>query len=562
MRKIKILTLLTLILGSIVITQAQTRSDCFKKYGSAAAWPDDCKCKSCPYEDFKALNDCLCAVKEKKSSSSANYKNESEENEENKESEKSESFETPVNLTRLKSDLYETKALLERTGQTDTEEYRKTVASINAVEQQLSRKNSSYSGTSNSSKPTYSQTMRETQLEIDRVERTYDQAGKVIGNTIGSAIVAGIEARERREKAEREKRKREAELRKRKRAVNTNNFNDYVESAVEQMRAYYRASKEEQDKSLKEWIKAVQKGTSTAIYDYLMNYPIIPQELRFLAGGLLLCSYNGIPQNKWSSQQPYPSCPDMGTPSWLTGKEDPGYFSLDKRWDPCFCDEEYIRPSSYTYYRLANGGKKLANLIEESYWKYLSLYDKYYYPYTNKTIRYKASELEELLALKNIYKYPFELRLNLSSKPKLNLPDSLRLTGKLVIDYYDDGLYEHNKTIKIPQSADIDELEIVFPDIENETESDIIDFKIIGGQSIRKLHIENRTLKSLINFNKEYPHIINITIKPMEVKQYRKMVKRLEVEAEELVKQGKLAKVTFESYRYRRIGGPAYKVIE
>ena len=79
-------------------------------------------------------------------------------------------------LTELKGDLLETKAMLERTGQTDTEEYRKTVASLNAVEQQLSRRNNDYSGTSRPTKPTYSQTMRETQREINRTNQAFDQA--------------------------------------------------------------------------------------------------------------------------------------------------------------------------------------------------------------------------------------------------------------------------------------------------------------------------------------------------------------------------------------------------
>lgn len=179
MRKIKTLTFLILMLGSITSIYAQ-KSDCWDKY-PIKALPDDCWCESCPHGgDFKKLMDCLCAEKEKQSSSSAKSKNESEENEETKEGEKSESLETPINLTRLKSDLYETKAMLERTGQTDTEEYRKIVASINAVEQQLSRKNNSYSGTSNSNQSIYSQTMRQTQREIDRANNSFNQMNSLV----------------------------------------------------------------------------------------------------------------------------------------------------------------------------------------------------------------------------------------------------------------------------------------------------------------------------------------------------------------------------------------------
>ena len=65
MRKLKLLTLLALMLGSIVTTQAQTRSDCYEEYGTPKAWPNGCNCESCPYDAFKALIDCLCEENKK-----------------------------------------------------------------------------------------------------------------------------------------------------------------------------------------------------------------------------------------------------------------------------------------------------------------------------------------------------------------------------------------------------------------------------------------------------------------------------------------------------------------
>lgn len=48
-----------LLIGSMATTQAQ-ESDCYKKHGSATAWPDDCTCESCSHEGLKALKECLC----------------------------------------------------------------------------------------------------------------------------------------------------------------------------------------------------------------------------------------------------------------------------------------------------------------------------------------------------------------------------------------------------------------------------------------------------------------------------------------------------------------------
>ena len=185
MRKIKLLTLLALLLGSIVTTQAQ-KSDCHKKYGSAAAWPDDCNCQSCLYEDFKALNDCLCAEKEKQSNSSASSNSENPQNKETKEEEKSEFSEAPVNLTQLRNDLYKTKEMLEQTGQTNSEDYQKTLDMISFVEMRLARKersrNTVLSGSSSSNKPTYFQTIRETQRDINQA---FDQAKDAFSSFVG-----------------------------------------------------------------------------------------------------------------------------------------------------------------------------------------------------------------------------------------------------------------------------------------------------------------------------------------------------------------------------------------
>ena len=61
----KRLSLIVLILGSLVPVFAQ-KNECFEKYGTPAAWPDDCSCLLCDYEGLKALKACLCSEKDEK----------------------------------------------------------------------------------------------------------------------------------------------------------------------------------------------------------------------------------------------------------------------------------------------------------------------------------------------------------------------------------------------------------------------------------------------------------------------------------------------------------------
>ena len=161
MRKIKFLTLLALMMGSIITTQAQT--DCEKKcpgkYPHASrVWPEGWD----PCEDTGCWAECHCSnhkereelmkkiEKEKQKKETEGTQQDGEE--QNKESKAS--LVPTIPLGQWKSELLEMKKYYEQTGQTNTEGYRKTLEYIGFVETRMAavkrRQETVLPGTSNS----------------------------------------------------------------------------------------------------------------------------------------------------------------------------------------------------------------------------------------------------------------------------------------------------------------------------------------------------------------------------------------------------------------------------